>query len=127
MPLWRPNFNHEGDPMTSPRALSLPEPLSAFFAAKNAHDADAELACFAPDARVRDENQWLQGHAAIRDWCIAAARKYDATNLPLSVESTAAHTLVRSRVTGNFPGSPVELKFAFVLANDRISSLEITL
>ena len=113
--------------MTSPQALSLPEPLAAFFAAKNAHDADAELACFAPDARVRDEDQWLRGHAAIRDWCIATARKYHATNLPLSVESTAIHTLVRSRVTGNFPGSPVELRFAFVLANARISSLEITL
>lgn len=113
--------------MTIPQALPLPEPLAAFFAAKNAHDADAELACFAPDARVRDENRWLQGHAAIRDWCIAAARKYDATNLPLSVASSGSQTLVRSRVSGNFPGSPLELRFAFVLENARIASLEITL
>ncbi len=112
--------------MTSPQVLSLPPPLDAFFAAKNTHDADAELACFAPDARVRDENQWLQGHAAIRDWSTAAARKYQATNVPLSVASTATHTLVRSRVSGNFPGSPVELQFAFVLAKGRIASLEIT-
>jgi hypothetical protein len=28
-------------------------------------------------------------------------------------------------VTGNFPGSPVELDYTFMLANDKISSLEI--
>jgi hypothetical protein len=32
---------------------------------------------------------------------------------------------LRARLTGNFPGSPVELDYTFMLANDKISSLEI--
>ena len=32
---------------------------------------------------------------------------------------------LRARLTGAFPGSPVELDYTFTLANDKITSLEI--
>lgn len=32
---------------------------------------------------------------------------------------------LRSRLTGDFPGSPVELDYTFTLANDKITSLVI--
>jgi hypothetical protein len=33
--------------------------------------------------------------------------------------------IVTSRLTGNFPGSPVDLRFLFELQGDKIASLEI--
>jgi hypothetical protein len=32
---------------------------------------------------------------------------------------------LRAKVTGSFPGSPVELDYLFMLANDKIASLKI--
>lgn len=34
-------------------------------------------------------------------------------------------TIVRATVTGDFPGSPAVLRFAFALSDDRITALEI--
>ena len=34
-------------------------------------------------------------------------------------------TVVTNRLTGNFPGSPIELEFVFTLKDDKIVSLEI--
>ena len=34
-------------------------------------------------------------------------------------------SIVTNRLTGNFPGSPIELDFAFTLDGDKIASLEI--
>jgi len=34
-------------------------------------------------------------------------------------------TIVTNRLTGNFPGSPIELEFVFTLDGDKIKSLEI--
>ena len=52
-------------------AITLPTPLAAYFAAANAHDTDAVLACFAADARVRDEGKDLVGRDAIVPNCSA--------------------------------------------------------
>jgi ketosteroid isomerase-like protein len=46
----------------------LPTRLDKFFAAHNAHDTDATLSRFAPDAAVRDEGKDITGSAAIRGW-----------------------------------------------------------
>ena len=34
--------------------------------------------------------------------------------------------VVRARVTGDFPGSPVERRFTFAISDDRIVWLEVT-
>jgi hypothetical protein len=41
------------------------------------------------------------------------------------VEDEAGKTVVTSRLTGNFPGSPVNLRFFFALDGDKIATLEI--
>jgi hypothetical protein len=33
--------------------------------------------------------------------------------------------VVTNRLTGSFPGSPIEIRFVFTLAGDKIASLEI--
>jgi hypothetical protein len=36
-----------------------------------------------------------------------------------------AFSIVTNRLTGNFPGSPIELEFVFTLDRDKIAALEI--
>lgn len=51
--------------------------------------------------------------------------KYVYTIEPLACELRDDKVVVTSRITGNFPGSPVDLRFFFELAGDKIASLEV--
>ena len=44
-----------------------------------------------------------------------------------SLDASVSENIVtlRARLTGGFPGSPIELDYTFTLANDKIISLEI--
>jgi hypothetical protein len=44
---------------------------------------------------------------------------------PLACEQKDGKVVVTSRLTGNFPGSPLNLRFFFVLEGEKIASLEI--
>jgi len=103
----------------------LPQPIAAYFAGSNAHDADACTACFTDRAVVRDEGREMQGTAAIRQWMDAAIRKYEHVVEVLTCAEADGKTIVTGRVSGNFPNSPVELRYAFTLAGEKIAYLEI--
>jgi len=103
----------------------LPKPIAAYIAGSNAHDADACAVCFTDDAVVRDEGRERLGTAAIREWKEEVTRKYWPTVDVLGFETAAGRTIVTGRVSGNFPGSPVELRYAFTLTGEKISRLEI--
>jgi hypothetical protein len=108
--------------------LDLPKPVAAYFVADAIDVADAGEAverCFADDAVVRDEGHTYQGRAAIKKWKDDTAAKYRYTSEPLQCEREANKIVVTSRLTGNFPGSPVDLRFRFETADERITSLEI--
>ena len=105
--------------------ISLPVPLDDYFKASNGAD-DVRLAdCFAQDAVVRDESHAHQGREAIQRWAREAKRKYEYSVTPLSVAQDGARITVAGKVSGNFPGSPVQLDYAFELSNDKIQTLEI--
>lgn len=107
-------------------SLSIPPIIGDYFNAANHHDADGVMHCFSPDAVVRDDGKIHQGPQAIRAWNEASSKEYNAISVPLSARNEGAHSIVNCRVSGNFSGSPVELKFAFTLADNGITSLEIT-
>ena len=52
-------------------------------------------------------------------------KKYDHTVAPLEVALRDGRTILKARLSGNFPGSPVTLEFSFVLEGGKIVSLEI--
>jgi hypothetical protein len=104
----------------------LPAPIAAYFTANNVHDIDAMLAPFAETAVVKDEGREWRGSAAIRQWMQETTAKYAATVAVTDVVETDGKTLVTGRVSGNFPGSPVDLQFAVTLAGAKISRLEIS-
>lgn len=105
--------------------LNLAPAIERYFAAEHADDPAALALCFAPEASVRDEGQAIVGLAAIAAWKAAAKAKYQHTAEPLDATTQDGKTIVTAKVTGNFPGSPVNLDFAFGLHDDKIVSLEI--
>src|SRR5260370_24883110 len=105
--------------------LKLPAPVATYIAVENGDDAAALAHCFAENAVVQDEGRTMKGLAAIQRWITETKRKYHHTVEPLASVQKDGKTIVKTRLTGEFPGSPVELQFVFGLEGDRISSLEI--
>src|SRR6267378_3082828 len=106
-------------------SLELPTPIAIYIAAENSRDVEALDRCFAKDAVVRDEGQTIEGLAAIKQWKAETAKKYQHTIEPLASVQKDDRTIVTNRLTGDFPGSPIELEFVFTLDGDKIASLEI--
>ena len=99
----------------------LPTPIGA----ANRGETEALAQCFAESAVVRDEGKTIQGLAAIRKWMVETKQKYQHTIEPLASTQKDGRTIVTNRLTGNFPGSPIELEFVFTLDGDEIAALEI--
>lgn len=107
-------------------SITLPPSIALYFAADSS-DTDSVAVLFANTAVVFDEGHNYNGIGAIAQWKAATAKKYDHTSVPFACEAMADKFIVTSRVTGNFPGSPVDLRYFFELAEDKITSLRITL
>ena len=105
--------------------MNLPTPIRTYFTARAPQEAEAFAAAFAADAIVHDEGGQHRGPEEIRAWWQAAKAKYRHSAEPLDMTETAGKTVVRARVSGDFPGSPAVLTFIFGLAGDRITDLEI--
>jgi hypothetical protein len=105
--------------------FAVPEPVAAYLAAEAAKNADAISRCFAQDGAVRDEGREYWGRDAIRQWKAAADAKYQYVLEMVDVRTLEDLVTVRARLTGKFPGSPVELDHIFKLSDDKIVSLEI--
>jgi ketosteroid isomerase-like protein len=104
----------------------LPELLTRYYAAANAHDADATIALFAEDAVVNDEQKEHCGRDAIRAWIAETTRKYGPIAIePSNVAEEGRTTVVTSIVSGDFKGSPVTLRYMFLVDPQRIARLEI--
>jgi hypothetical protein len=65
------------------------------------------------------------GTSAITAWKAGASAKYSYTSEPFAVEQRGGRYVVTSRLTGNFPGSPVDLRYTFGLERGKIAFLEI--
>ena len=104
--------------------LELPEPIAAYFSADQ-RDGEAVAGCFTTQAVVKDEGQTHSGPAAIKAWKTEASAKYSYVSEPFAVEHKEGRYIVTSRLTGNFPGSPVDLRFVFRLERGKIAHLEI--
>jgi ketosteroid isomerase-like protein len=105
--------------------LTVPGPVATYLAAVKARDADMLALCFADDAVVHDEDRDYRGLDAIKSWKQETDAKYRYVAEPLGVSVDGNIVRLRARLTGDFPGSPVELDYIFTLANDKIISLEI--
>ncbi len=104
--------------------LSLPEPIEAYFAADR-RGGHAVAGCFTNDGKVMDEGKTHTGLAAIEAWKTATTAQFSYITEPFALEKKDRQYIVTSRVTGDFPGSPVDLRYSFTLERGKIAWLEI--
>jgi ketosteroid isomerase-like protein len=104
---------------------NLPKPIATYVVGANAQDINAVVACFSEGAVVHDEGHTRQGIPAIRQWAEEVRKKYRPTLEVINVAEMDGKMILTCRVSGNFPGSPVELRYVFVLDRGKIAQLEI--
>lgn len=108
-------------------SLALPLPIARYFTADKSKDATAIAAVFTDRAIVRDEGRTYAGQEAIRQWKIASSNTYTYTVEPFGLTVEHGASIVTAHLAGDFPGSPVDLRYRFVLEGDSIAELELTL
>src|SRR5262245_50676431 len=106
------------------KSINLPKPVAAYFTADKG-DPETLSQCFTDDAVVKDEGQAHKGHTAIKLWKTDVSSRYDYTSEPMLCEQKDGKIVVTSRLSGNFPGSPINLRFLFQLKGEKIAFLEI--
>lgn len=104
----------------------LPTMIAEYFAAANTDGAaDRVAACFTEEAVVRDEGGTYRGREAIRGWAAEVRRKYRFHAAAVSVEERPDRIVVTAHLTGNFPGSPIDVPYRFSLTGPKIAALDI--
>lgn len=106
-------------------AVELPNAIADYFKADSQKGAEAVTRCFTEDAVVRDEGHTYTGRDAVRQWKAGSSTKYTYTSEPVAVATERDRTVVTSHLTGDFPGSPLDLRYIFVLKDGKIAELEI--
>jgi len=104
---------------------TVPPLIAAFIAAGNGSDAAAYAGFFATDGVVRDEGKVYRGRAAIAAWHTLVREKYHATAEVRVIETLGDITVLTNEVSGEFDGSPIELRYRLKFAGDQIKSLGI--
>ncbi|MFL1501812.1 nuclear transport factor 2 family protein [Pseudomonas sp. O64] len=102
--------------------------IVAYITATNTRDISSVSDWFAEDANVFDEGEHQAGSAAIARWMEDTGRRYQPRVEVLNVQHRTGKVLVSNVVSGNFPGSPLELRYTFRLnGQGKISRLDISL
>jgi hypothetical protein len=107
-------------------AINLPKSIQDYFDADRARSPDTVAAAFGESGMVKDKGKTHRGRDAIRDWMAAEDQQYSYTVEPFLVGTKGGKTEVAAHAVGDFPGSPIDLRFIFTLVGNKIAELEIT-
>jgi hypothetical protein len=107
-------------------SLELPELIENYVRTSNAGEADAFMACFAGDATVVDEGKTLTGKSEIREWFLETKGRYNHRLEPLAIEESADEITLAAKVSGDFEGSPVTLRYHIGITAGLIRDLRIS-
>jgi len=108
----------------TPMNKKLSPLLSTYIKAKNAHDSDMLVSCFTDNAIVYDESEEVKGKEAIKQWADNVFKKYKLTVKVTDIAETNKETILKTLVSGTFPGSPLEIKYHITLSNGKIATLK---
>jgi hypothetical protein len=104
--------------------IELPPVIAAFFHATNTREFADFLSLFTADAHVNDEANDYYG-AEIAAWIDRATADTKPTADVTDITRDGEQFVVTAGVSGNFPGSPVQLRYYFTLKDDKIATLLI--
>ena len=103
----------------------LPPVIAAFFHAHNTGETANFNQLFTGDAVVSDEAHEYRGGAAIKAWIDGAIVKYKPVADVTDLAEVSEQTIATAQVTGNFPGSPAQIRYKFTVKNGKIAALAI--
>jgi hypothetical protein len=106
--------------------IKLPKGIEAYFEADRDGSPDAVAAAFTENGSVKDKGKIHTGRDAIRKWMADESKQYSYTVEPFLIATENGETKVTAHAVGTFPGSPIDLRFLFVLSGDKVAELEIT-
>ncbi|MDC8104597.1 MULTISPECIES: nuclear transport factor 2 family protein [Chryseobacterium] len=104
--------------------MNLPKVITDLIEAQNNFDSIAYANCFNENAEVFDEGKTHNGKTEIEKWIDKANKDYNATMKPLDYNEN--ENILSAEVLGDFPGSPIVLKYHFQLSDGYIQSLKVT-
>src|SRR4030095_531541 len=105
--------------------ITHPHPINSYVKATKERDNDAFGALFTEDAIVHDKGQEHRGVIAIRKWLRSTVEKCQFPLPPTRLSQQGTETILNGKLSGDFPGSPLSMRFHFVLREGKISSLDI--
>jgi len=104
--------------------IELPPVIAGFFHASNTREFGDFLSLFTPDAHVNDEENDHRG-AEIAAWIDRATAEAKPTAEVTDITTDGERFVITAEVSGNFPGSPVQLRYHFTLRDNKITALLI--
>lgn len=103
--------------------MNLPKVVEQLVKTQNEFDSTAYAQCFTDTALVFDEGKTHTGRKEIEQWIDKANKDYHATMKP--VEYSEAEQILTAEVSGNFPGSPIMMKYHYEFEDGLIQTLKI--
>jgi hypothetical protein len=102
----------------------LPPVIAAFFESSNTREFADFLSLFTDNAHVNDEANDYFG-AKIAEWIDRATADAKPIADVTDITREGEQLVVTAQVSGNFPGSPVQLRYYFTLKDSKIATLRI--
>ena len=109
--------------------IELPKPIADYVAANARLDLDGMVQPFAPDAVVVDAGigKQFEGQVELRTLFEEEVIPLKAIFTPDSVRHENGKVVVEGPAHGDFKSSPIRFTYTFMLEDEAIKALEITL
>lgn len=106
--------------------MNLPAVIQELVNAQNNSDGLAYANLFSETAKVFDETKTHTGKAEIQAWVEKTTKEYNIIMKPLHFEGNSKEGILKTEVSGTFPGSPLVFSYNFEFDGKHIQSLEIS-
>ena len=106
--------------------MNLPKVVADLVETQNSFDSVAYANCFSETAVVFDEGKTHNGRKEIERWIADSNERYKATITPIGFEEKENESLLKAETSGNFPGSPIVLRYHLEIVDELIQSLKVT-
>jgi hypothetical protein len=106
--------------------MNLPKVVTDLIKAQNEFDAMTYANLFSETAVVFDEGKTHKGRLEIERWIDHSNKNYQSVMQPLEYTENGTTSILTAECSGNFPGSPITLKFHFDIVDGQIQHLEVT-
>src|SRR5688572_19684818 len=106
--------------------MNLPNVISELVRTQNNYDSVAYANCFSETATVLDEGNTYNGKAEIKEWIDQSNKQVKPVMKAIAYQELKKENILVAELSGEFPGSPVVMKFHHTLENGLIKTLKIT-